>query len=258
LKLKKEGGENMKNRWLIVIGMVLLASIVVGLAGCATDNRINTGSNNQQTGLWVSGTGKVYVTPDIAELTLGVEAQAATVAEAQSIANQTMNAVIAAIKTEGITEDDIQTQYFNITEVTKWDYDKGESSIIGYMVTNTVLAKIRDIDKTGDVIDAAVAAGGDYIRINSLNFTVEDPNIYYAQAREQAITYAIQKAEQMAALTGVNLGDITYIAESSYMPSGNYYEGRALTPTADSGSTSVSPGQLEVTTTVTIVYNIEN
>jgi uncharacterized protein YggE len=248
----------MKKIWLIVIGAVLLASIVIGLAGCATNNKVNTGSDNQQTGLWVSGTGKVYVTPDIAELTLGVEAQAATVAEAQSRANQAMDAVIAAIKAAGVTEEDIQTQYFNITEVTKWDNDKGESVITGYMVTNTVLVKIRDIDKTGDVIDAAVAAGGDYIRINSLNFTVEDPNIYYAQAREQAITYAKQKAEQMATLTGVKLGDITYITESSYMPSGNYYEGRVLAPAPESSSTSVSPGQLEVTTTVTIVYNIEN
>ncbi len=247
----------MKKIWLAVIAVVILASMVV-LGGCATDNKINTGgSNTQQTGIWVSATGKVYATPDIAQLTLGVEAQATTVAVAQSNANQAMNAVIAAIKAKGVADADIQTQYFNITEVTKWDYDKNEATITGYMVTNTVVAKIRVIAKTGEVIDAAVAAGGDYIRINGLNFTVNDPNVYYAQAREQAITYAIQKATQMATLTGVKLGDITYITESSYMPSGNYYEVRAGAPTPDMG-TSVSIGQLEITTTVTIVYAIEN
>jgi uncharacterized protein YggE len=229
------------------------------LGGCATDNKINSGSSNsQQTGIWVSGTGKVYATPDIAQLTLGVEAQATTVAVAQSNANQAMNAVIAAIKAKGVADADIQTQYFNITEVTKWDYDKNEATITGYMVTNTIVAKIRVIAKTGEVIDAAVVAGGDYIRINGLNFTVNDPNIYYAQAREQAITYAMQKATQIATLTGVKLGDITYITESSYMPSGNYYEVRTGAPAPDLGSTSVSIGQLEVTTTVTIVYSIEN
>ena len=247
----------MKKILLAVIGVVILASMVI-LGGCATDNRINTGgTNSQQTGIWVSGTGKVYVTPNIAELTLGVEAQATTVAVAQANANQAMNAVIAAIKAQGVAEADIQTQYFNITEVTKWDADKNEATITGYLVTNTVVAKIRDIDKTGDVIDAAVVAGGDYIRINGLNFTVQDPNTYYAQAREQAITYAMQKAQQMATLTGVKLGDILYITESSYMPSGNYYEVRTGAPAPDMG-TSVSIGQLEVTTTVTIVYAIEN
>jgi uncharacterized protein YggE len=231
---------------------------MVVLGGCATDNKINSGSSGtQQTGIWVSGTGKVYATPDIVELTLGVEAQAATVALAQSNANQAMNAVVAALKAKGIADADIQTQYFNITEVTKWDYDKNESTITGYLVTNTVVAKIRVIAKTGEVIDAAVAAGGDYIRINGLNFTVNDPNIFYAQAREQAITYAMQKATQIATLTGAKLGDITYITESSYMPSGNYYEVRTSAPSTDMG-TSVSIGQLEITTTVTIVYAIEN
>lgn len=247
----------MKKIWLAVIAVVILASMVV-LGGCATDNKINTGNDSQQTGIWVSGTGKVYATPDIAQLTLGVEAQATTVAVAQSNANEAMNAVIAALKAKGVADADIQTQYFNITEVTKWDYDKNEATITGYMVTNTVVAKIRVIAKTGEVIDAVVVAGGDYIRINGLNFTVNDPNIYYAQAREQAITYAMQKATQIATLTGVKLGDITYITESSYMPSGNYYEVRTGATAPDLGSTSVSVGQLEVTTTVTIVYSIEN
>ncbi len=246
----------MKKIWLVVIGLVILASMVL-LGGCATDNKINTGSDNQQTGIWVSGTGKVYATPDIAQLTLGVEAQAVTVAAAQADATQAMNAVIAAIKAKGVADADIQTQYFNITEVTKWDNDKNEATITGYLVTNTVVAKIRVIAKTGEVIDAAVAAGGDFIRINGLNFTVNDPNTYYAQAREQAITYAIQKANQIATLTGVKLGDVTYITESSYMPSGNYYEVRSGSPAPDMG-TSVSVGQLEITTTVTIVYAIEN
>ncbi len=246
----------MKKIWLSVIALVLLASVVV-VGGCATDNKINTGSSTQQTGIWVSGTGKVYAVPDIAELTLGVEAQAATVAQAQALANQAMAAVVAALKTSGVAEADIQTQYYSIYEVTKWDPDKNESTITAFRVTNTVTATVRDVDKAGQVIDAVVAAGGDYIRISGINFTVEDPNIYYAQAREQAITYAKAKAEQMATLTGVKLGGIFYITESSYMPSGNYYDSRMVGAPVEGGSTSISVGQLEITTTVTIAYDID-
>jgi len=246
----------MKKIWLVVIGVVLLASMVIGLAGCATDNRINTGNGNQ-TGIWVSGTGKVYATPDIAELSLGVEAQAATVAEAQAIANEAMSDVIAALTAAGIADEDIQTQYFSITEVTTWDPGKEEPVITGYEVTNTVVVTIREVDEAGDIIDDVVAAGGDYIRINGINFTVEDPNIYYAQARVLAINYAKAKAEQMANLTGVELGEVIYITENSYMPSSNYYDGRVVA-VPEVGSTSISIGQLEVTTTVTIAYAINN
>jgi uncharacterized protein YggE len=247
----------MKKILLAVIGVVLLASMVM-MVGCATDNNINTGNGSQQTGIWVSGTGKVYAVPDIAELTLGVEAQAATVAQAQTLANQAMTSVIAALKTSGVAENDIQTQYFSIYEVTRWDDDKNESVVTAYRVTNTISVKVKDIDTVGQVIDSVVAAGGNYLRINGINFTVEDPNIYYAQAREQAITYAKAKAEQMATLTGVKLGNLFYITESSYMPSGNYYDGRTVSAAPEMGSTSISIGQLEITTTVTIAYGINN
>ena len=246
----------MKKIWLIVVGLVLLVSVVV-MSGCGAGNSINVGSNSQQNGIWVSATGKVYAIPNIAGLTLGVEAQASTVAAAQSQANQAMASVVAALKAAGIADKDIQTQYYNIYEVTKWDPNKNENVTTAYQVTNTVNTTIRDISKVGTVIDAVVAAGGNYIRINGINFTVDDPSTYYAQARQQAITYAKQKADQMASLTGVKLGDMFYITESSNIPSGNYFDLRTVAAPA-SNSTSISAGQLEITTTVSIAYNIDH
>lgn len=253
----------MKKLWLAVIGVGLLV-VVVFLAGCSGSTQVSgnlklEGSMyGQQDGIWVSGTGKVYAVPDIAILTLGIEAQATTVAEAQSKATEAMNKVVSALKDSGVNEKDIQTQYFNITQVTKWNDKEGIPDIVGYKVTNTVTAKVKDVTKTGKIIDAVVAAGGDYTRINGINFTVEDPNVYYAQAREKAITYAKQKAEQMATLTGVKLGKVTYISESNYMPSTNYVntrlEATGAAPSID--TTSISAGQLEITTTVQITYAI--
>ncbi len=250
----------MKKIWLAVVGLVLLVGVVF-LAGCGANPSGGTfelkgNLYGQQEGIWVSGTGKVYAIPDIVELTLGVEAQAVTVAEAQSKATEAMDKVVQALKDAGIEEKDIQTQYFNINEVTKWNDKEGEPIIVGYKVTNTVVAKLRDVKKAGPVIDAVVAAGGDYTRINGVSFTVEDPNTYYAQAREKAITYAKNKAEQMASLTGVKLGKVTYISENTYMPSSNYYNGRveAAAPAID--TTSISAGQLEITTTVQITYAV--
>src|SRR4030042_1226118 len=150
----------MKTIWIEAMGVVLLVGVIF-LAGCASPGVSGTlelkGSMyGQQDGIWVSGTGKVDAIPDIAEITLGIEAQAVTVAEAQAKATEAMNKVVAALKDSGVEDKDIQTQYYSISEVTKWDKDVSESVITGYKVTNTVVVKVRDVENAGAVIDAVV------------------------------------------------------------------------------------------------------
>ena len=248
----------MKKIWLAAVGVVLLVGVIF-LAGCGTMGgtyELKGNMNGQQEGIWVSGTGKVYAIPDIAEITLGIQTQAVSVAEAQTQATAAMNKVVAALKAAGIDDKDIQTQYYNINQVTKWDNNKNQSTIIAYSVTNTVVVKVRDVKNAGAVIDAVVVAGGDATRINGINFTVDDPTTYYAQAREKAVTYAKAKAEQMASLTGVKLGKVTYTTESTYMPYSNYMINRVEVAGAPVDTTSISAGQLEITTTVTLAYAI--
>ncbi len=239
----------MKKHWLAAIGLVLLLA-AVSLSGCTTIE-----SNSQQEGIWVSGEGKVTVTPDIATLSLGVEAQAATVAEAQSQAAEAMDRVINALTDHGVEEKDIQTQYFNIEQVTSWDKDTGEEIVVGYRVTNMVTAKIREIDKAGSIIDAVAAAGGDFTRINNISFSVDDPSPYYDEARQEAVADARAKGEQLAELAGVKLGKPTYISEWASYPASSreiYYGGAVPVPAA----TPISPGELELTISVQVAYAI--
>jgi uncharacterized protein YggE len=94
--------------------------------------------------------------------------------------------------------------------------------VIGYRVTNQVVAKIRDMEKVSSIIDTVVAAGGDYTRINNPNFSIDDPSAYYDEARERTVTDAKDKAEQIASLAGMKLGKPNYISESTASP---VYEG---------------------------------
>jgi len=248
-----------KKNWLLPISLALVLAIV-GLAGCSPGNTVlgeieTLNISNQQEGIWVSGKGVVTVTPDIATLRLGVEVQAATVAAAQSQATVTMDEVMAALTDNGIAEKDIQTQYYSIRQVTKWDRDDEEEVVIGYRVTNTVNAKIRDIDKAGTVIDAVAAAGGDLIRIDSIDFSVDDPSAYYEEAREKAMADAKAKAEQLAELAGAKLGKATYISESSQAPPPIYRQDiyEEAIPAAE---TPISPGEMEISLTVQVAYSI--
>ena len=246
-----------KGKWLLAISLALVLAIV-GLAGCSQGGTTpieieGLSINSQQEGIWVSGQGEVTVTPDIATLRLGVDVQAASVATAQSQAAEAMDEVMEALTDNGVAEKDIQTQHFSIYPVTKWDKDDEEQVIVGYRVTNTVNAKIREIDKAGTIIDAVAAAGGDFTRINGIDFSVDDPSAYYEEAREKAMADAEAKAEQLAELAGGRLGKATYISESSYVPPPIYRQD-IYEEAMPAATTPISPGEMEISLTVQVAY----
>jgi uncharacterized protein len=256
----------MNKTWLLAIGVG--QALILGVGGIVmaqttgdattTPGAVSVNVQNQQTGIVVNGQGMVSVTPDIAVLSLGVEAQAATVADAQSQAAAAMAKVMASLKSSGIADKDIQTQYFNISQVTQWDTKGQTQTVIGYRVDNTVTAKIRDLTKAGQIIDAVATAGGDLTRINGINFSLDDSTAANQQAREKAVADAKAKAQQLATLSGVTLGKPNYISESSYTP----YPVRTVTPTmsasGDSVSTPINPGELDITVNVQMTFAIVN
>jgi uncharacterized protein len=250
----------MKTKVLFAVGMVLIL-VMVGLAGCGAQNgndqpiTVNTGS--QQTGIWVSGEGKITVVPDVASLSLGVSAQSGTVADATAQAASAMKKIMDSLKANGVAEKDIQTQYFSIQQVTRWDDKNQQQIVIGYLVSNTVVAKIRAMDKVGLTIDAVAEAGGDLTRINGVNFSVDKPEQYSNQARELAMNNAKAKAEQMAKLAGVNLGRATFITENSYIPVQPYPIMVKDSASGSAPTTSISPGEMDITLNVQVYYSIQ-
>jgi uncharacterized protein YggE len=280
----------MKTKLVLALGFVMLiAALTVALAGlnatggvAASQQLVASSDANNQQGIWVSGEGDVPVTPNIAILNLGVTAQASTVADAQSQAVAAMNKVMSALTSNGVDQKDIQTQYFSIQQVTNPippiptpylppETSNGSSSgasiampieppvqpTTGYEVTNMVTVKIRAIDNTGAIIDAAVAAGGDLLTIDGVTFSVDQPDQYYAQARELAMNDAKAKANQLAELAGVTLGNATYISESSSTPI--LYPPQAFSTQAvtSSATTPINPGQTDIIVDVQVAYAIQ-
>ena len=252
----------MKKSWFLATGLALVLG-VVSLVGCTPSDiaraeiqELNLGS--QQTGIWVTGQGKVTAVPDIAILRLGIEAQETSVAQAQSQATDAMDRVMTALTKNGVAKKDIQTRYFNIRRVTKWDRTKEVEVVIGYRVTNMVTAKIRDIDKAGTIIDAVAEAGGDLTRIDSISFSIEDPSDYYEEAREKAMAEAKAKAKQLAELAGVRLGKPTYILEGAHvLPIYPRMEYEMAAPAPVPAETPISPGETEISLSLQVVYAIE-
>ena len=246
----------MKRNWLLAMSLALVLAMV-GLCGCSPGSTVVSGLfSNQQEGIWVTGEGEAMAVPDIVTLRLGIEAQAVTVAEAQPQAAGAMDRVMATLIDNGVAEKDIQTQYFSIRQITKWNRESEEETVVGYRVTNMVTAKIRDVDKVGSIIDAVATSGGDLTRIDSISFSVDDPSAYYEEAREKAMADAKAKAEQLAKLAGVKLGKPTYISEGIQTLPYTYPRGMIEEVSAAAPPTSISPGEMEISLTIQVAYAI--
>ncbi len=237
--------------------VVFLALALVAMAvSCSPDfyppttpETASRPASGQINGIWVTGEGKVSVEPDVVILDLGVEIRAPTVVEAQAEASKRMEAVLGELKAHGVLAKDIKTRRFTISPVRRWQDE--EEVLLGYQVSNMVSVKIRQLEAAGSIIDAVVEAGGDAIRINSIAFTVSDPKAYYAQAREKAMADAKEKAEKLADLADVILGDPIYISEGlGYVP-------RPLEFKAEAAPTPISPGEVEISVVVQVGYEID-
>ncbi len=237
------------------IAGVAVVVALVGVAGCTPVRTFDAAPSSQQEGIWVSGTGEVAVAPDVVNMQLGIEAQQETVAHAQSDAAAAMDRVMTALRSGGIAEEDVQTQSFSIRQVTRWERDLEEEIVVGYRVSNDVLVKVWEVGRAAALIDAAVAAGGDFIRIDGISFTVDDPTPFHVIARQEAMADAAAKATELAELAGVRLGKATFISESSAgQPPVPMLAEMAVMSAAV--STPISPGEVEIRVTVQVVYQI--
>jgi uncharacterized protein YggE len=246
--------------WPLVV--LLLITFIVVMSGCdsfTTPARTGSGSqvSSQNTGIWVTGEGKVTVVPDVAVLNVGVEAQADTVGQAQDDATVAMNAVKSELDTRGIEDKDITTRYFSIYPVRNYNIEKGSEELAGYRVTNMLTVKVRKVEEAGAIIDAVARAGGNFIRIDNVSFTVDDPVPHQKEARAKALEDAEEKARQIADKAGLRLGNPTYINEtSSYYPYSVSAAYPMAVPMIESG-TSISPGETTITVYVQVAYGIK-
>lgn len=240
----------MQRIFTIVAALGLFA--LVG-AACTGETQVSV-ATSQQVGISVSGTGGVTVEPDIGTISLGVEVRAESVAAARDRASKAMDAVLDAMRQEGVEDKDIQTQFFNIYP----DYSfrsEEQPEITGFIVNNQVQVKVRDLDRFSAVLDGAIVAGGDDVRVNAVGFTVDEPELHLAEARTAALADARARAEQLADESGVSLGRVISINESTGGGSPQFE--RFAEDSAFGGASPVSPGEQEIRLTVFVVYDIE-
>jgi uncharacterized protein YggE len=231
----------------------LLAIVALTLSACGPTT-VNQAAPVSLRTLSVSGVGVIYLTPDIVYINVGVNTQRENAAEAVEVNKTQTSAVIQAIQDFGVDPKDIRTTNFSIWSNPQYD-EFGQVKGTNYAVDNTVNVTVREIDKLGDLLDAAIQAGAN--NIYSIQFDVEDKNEATKQARAQAVEDAKVEAQELAEASGVSLVQIETINyfESSPTP---FFEGKGGGGgDAASAAVPIQPGQLAISVTVNVTYSIK-
>jgi uncharacterized protein YggE len=239
-------------RWLAIGGAVGVLAAAAGAPALTPRNTLAVDSTSPEHTITVTGTGRVILAPDVADLQLGVSVTRPTAAEARAVAADAMTKVVAAIKKAGIADKDIQTSTLSLQPV--YDYSQnGNGKLTGFQLTNAVSVTLHDITKVGDLVDDGVAAGA--TSVDGVNFRVDDPTSAESQARTAAVADARAKANALATAAGTSISGVSAITEtSSPVPTPIPYA--AAAPAKDAMSTPVQPGTTEIDVMVTVVYRI--
>jgi len=242
-----------------ITGIVVLLLMVFGVAAAFGGGSTASAQDPAPNSLTVSGQGKISIKPDMAYITTGVNTEAKTARDAQTQNNQSMDKVIAAIKSQGIAEKDIKTVNYSLSP--RYDYvqmkdGSGKQVLAGYTVYNQVQVNVRDINAVGKTLDAVVTAGANMA--GGISFTLSEANMEKANA--DALTAALKnaqgKAKVLATGLGVSLGKPKQVIEGGATPPPVIYDQHSYaTAKAEAAlDVPVSTGQMEVNASISLVY----
>ena len=186
-----------------------------------------------------------------------------SVSQARSRSTGLMESVIKGVVSEGVESNDIQTGRYDISpryeyqEVLKQGRTVGKQVLTGYVINNVLHVKISDLENIGKVVDRASTIGGDDVRINGIEFNIDDREPFLNDLRERAVSDAISKAGHYAELSGVSLGPIISLSERGVDQGRDSqvvgYEMRAM---AIPKATPILSGELEISLSINVVFSI--
>lgn len=205
----------------------------------------------------VLGEGEAAVKPDLAILTLTVMREALTAREALDANNKAMAEVVAAMKASGIADRDLQTAGVQINP--RYDYTNKpdgtqEAKLAAYQVSNTLTVRVRDLAKTGEILDKSVTLGVN--QGGGLVFSNDDPSATLTEARRKAVADAMEKARTLSEAAGVKLGQVMEISDVSYAQPPMPIVAKAYGGAADAAAVPVEAGENAYRVQINVTFEL--
>lgn len=249
------------------LGILALFLLILSISALKEYRFIGSGVTATNT-ITVSGEGEVFAVPDMATFSVTIQEEAKEVRPAQEIATKKSNDIIDYLKGEGIDEKDIKTADYSVYP--QYDYLQAEScregycppgrqQLRGYQVSMTLIVKVRDTEKAGDLLTGVGGLGAS--QVSGLSFTIDDEDSLQAEARGKAIEDARTKASELAKQLNVSLVRVVGFSESGggYPPM-PYAYGRGGADMAVMESKAIAPelpaGENKIVSNVSVTYEI--
>ena len=203
----------------------------------------------------VEGEAEVFLTPDRASVSIGVETEGKDVVTIKKDNDRRVRAIFDALKKIGIDQKDIMTSDLNIQPQYNWK-SEGRRELVKYQMRNVVYITVRDLTKLEGVINASVAEGSNLL--DNVSFSMADSKTVHDSLRIAAAKNAKIKDEALAGAVGARVSRVINISEQSgYQPPTPMYKAmRSMASEADMG-TPVSAGQLSMRVTVNATFELE-
>ena len=200
----------------------------------------------------VTGEGRVDAVPDMAVITVGVTHEDRGADTAMRVVSDSVRQILARLEQSGVASGDIQTRQISLNAVwaNRKPSDSGRPSITGFVASNTVLVRVRDLDRLGTILETLIDSGAN--DFSGLQFALQDPRPMMDQARTEAVADAIAKARLLADAAGITLGPVQSITEQGARPVLMRMEMAA----ASDASMPVAAGEISVQATVSMVFAI--
>jgi uncharacterized protein YggE len=237
-----------------IVAAVLLLAVLAGLVGLLYARPVTAQTSTGVPGMrqvTVVGHGEVKGTPDTATVQIGVETEAATAKDALAQNTTQAQAIQAQLVKLGVAEKDIQTSNFSINPT----YGSDNRQVTGYHVSNMVTVKIRDLAKSGTLLDQVVQSGAN--SIYGVSFSVEDPQALLDKAREQAMQNAKARATQLASAGGASAGDVLVISENVGAQPIPMPMAAARAEDAQSAAVPIQPGEQSFSVDVQVTFGLK-
>lgn len=248
--------ETSDNKLYVIIVILSIAIVIIaaGLYSVAVTGNAGVKLFNVAPGqklLSVSGSASVYVVPDTVSISLGVLTQAPSAREASDKNSAQMNAVIGALKNQGLTDKEIRTSVFSIQPVYSYPKDGGAPTITGYSASNNVVVTTRMVGNLSDILDKSVASGANQISGISFMVSEEKQKQIQDELLAGAVKDAREKADKLAETLGVKITGVS----STSISEGGFPQPMALGIAEKAAP--IQPGESKVSLSVQVTYTIE-
>ena len=239
----------MINKQYFVITAMLISAFLF-----ANSSNAQSVKYEQQT-INVNGSGEVYISPDIANISFSVETNSKTASDAVKENAAKTNKVLEALKSQIGKEDTLSTTGYNLSPMYEYNNQTKKSEFTGYKATNTVLVKTYNLKNIGTLIDSAAEAGSN--NIQGLTFDSTKRNEYSREALVKAVKDAKTTADTVANAAGVKITTIYQISPSYNYPVPVYRDFAESRMAAAPPPTPIEAGEITIKASVNMVFGIE-